>query len=262
MYLLYSDESGNIANPDDAAFVVGGIAVHEDAVRPFAGEINRVLADFVGKKAAKDLEIHGSPLRRGRDGWGKFGNGKRHALAHALLRLVSEWEHEGSSSVVEPFVVAIDRDHSQSPMETAYGELLFAFDHHLRQGRKRGVPHNGVLVADRGNYERALAAWVEVARTRWRRPRQDHRRLYALAETPFFVDSQTTRLMQVADLVAHALFRAYNSGDWRWAATVEPALTCPEDKRLLHLTSEPACGCIACGGSIESLLAGGKAAAA
>ncbi len=246
MYLLYSDESGNIANPDDAAVVVGGVAVHEDAVRPLAGEINGTLTNFIGATRAKELEIHGSPLRRGREGWRDIGAGKRHGLAHALLRLVDEWEHEGSSSVVQPFVVAIDRNHSQSPMETAYGELLFMFDHYLREGRRKGNPHNGVLVADRSNYERALAAWVEVARARYRRPSQDARRLYALAETPFFVDSQTTRLMQVADLVVHALFRAYNVGDWRWAETLRPALTLAGDRRLLHLTGTDPCSCLAC----------------
>ena len=170
---------------------------------------------------------------------------KRHALAHRLLRLVVDWEHEGSHSVLEPFVDAIDRNYSQAPMETAYGELLFTFDQHLRTGRRQGVPHNGILVADKGNYQRALEAWVEVARARYRRPRQDPRRLYALAETPFFVDSRTTRLMQLADLVAHAVFRAYNVGDWNWASTLLRAIA-DDRERLLHLTNDTSCSCPAC----------------
>lgn len=262
MYLLYSDESGNVANPHDAAFVVGGIAVHEDAVRPLAGEINNVLANFVGVKRAKGLEIHGSPLRRGRDGWESFSVAKRHALAHTLLELVVDWEHKGSESILEPFVVAIDRNHSQSPMETAYGELLFAFDRYLRHGRRQGEPHNGVLVADRCTYERTLAAWVEVARARYRRPQQDARRLYALAETPFFVDSQSTRLMQLADLIAHAIFRAYNGGDWRWAETLLPALVGGDNRRLVHLTSDQSCSCAACTNAYVPVPTGGLAGSA
>jgi hypothetical protein len=113
---------------------------------------------------AKGLELHGGPLRRGREGWGGFSIAKRQALGHALLRLVDEWSHDASESKVEPFVVAIDRNHSQSPLETAYGEMLFMFDLYLRTGRRQGEPHNGILVADRSHYERALAAWVEVAR--------------------------------------------------------------------------------------------------
>lgn len=263
MYLLYTDESGNIANLADAVFVVGGIAVHEDAVRPLAGEINGILTNFVGKRRAKDMEIHGSPLRRGRGEWASIGAGKRHALAHALLGLVSNWQHEGSNSHVQPFATVIDRQHSQSAVETAYGELLFAFDRYLRQGRKRGEPHNGVLVADRSTYERALAAWVELARARSRRPKQDSRRLYALAETPFFVDSRTTRLMQLADLVAHATFRAYNSGDWAWAQTLEPAFLRDRERRVTHLTGDKDCGCPACSGAtIDEVVAAQTAHAA
>lgn len=256
MYLLYTDESGNIANPSDAVFVVGGIAVHEDAVRPLAGEINGILKSFVGERRAKEIEIHGSPLRRGRGEWSSVGIAKRHALAHALLDLVSNWQHVSSSSYVQPFATVIDRQHSQSAVETAYGELLFSFDRYLRQGRKRGEPHNGVLVADRCTYESALAGWVELKRGRARRPKQDPRRLYALAETPFFVDSRSTRLMQLADLVAHATFRAYNSEDWTWAKTLEPAFLRDGERRVTHLTGDKACACPACSGAtIGSIIA-------
>jgi len=138
----------------------------------------------------------------------------------------------------------MDRDHSQSPTETTYGELLHMFDRFLRGNRKLGNPHNGVLVADRSRYERTLEAWVEVARTRTAKP--GARRLYALAETPFFVDSKLTRLMQLGDLVAHALFRGYNANDWGWANTVMPALVGPHPQRLIHFTSNEKCSCAAC----------------
>jgi hypothetical protein len=89
-----------------------------------------------------------------------------------------------------------------SPTETAYGELLHLFDGFLRTGRRGGDPHNGVLVADRGRYQRALEAWVALARAKRPIPTQRRQRLYALAETPFFVDSKSTRLVQVADILA------------------------------------------------------------
>ncbi len=34
-----------------------------------------------------------------------------------------------------------------------------------------------------------------------------------IADTPFFVDSRASRLIQVADHVAYAVFRRYNAGD-------------------------------------------------
>jgi hypothetical protein len=68
----------------------------------------------------------------------------------------------------------------------------------------RAIRINGVLVADRGRYQRALEAWVEVARARRPLPRQSARRLHALVETPFFVDSKSTSLVQLAELLAYS----------------------------------------------------------
>jgi Protein of unknown function (DUF3800) len=137
----------------------------------------------------------------------------------------------------------MDRNHSQSPTETTYGELLYAFDARLREGRRGGDPHNGVLIADESRYEKTLQAWVELARAWKNRPAQDPRRLYVIAETPFFVDSKLTRLMQYADLLTHAVYRAYSADDWRLADLALPAL--PE-RRLLHFTSNASCQCPAC----------------
>lgn len=240
MYLLYADESGELTDPTASVFVVGGIAAHEDAVRPLAGEINATMKRFVGEKFAAKAELHGNPMRSGSKEWHTISAAKRHGLVDQLLKHVCEWTHDPTQSQIQPFVVVVDRDYSQSPLETAYAELLWLFDMFLRQGRKEGDPHNGVLVADRSKYEKTLHAWVAHARGSGGR----RRRLYALAETPFFVDSQTTRLMQLADLVAYAAYRAYNADDWRWAATLMPGLLDPP--RLMHFTNDQACGCPAC----------------
>jgi hypothetical protein len=250
MYLLYADESGDLAGPDSNVFVVGGIAVHEDAVRPFAGEINRTINRYIGQDDGMKVEIHGSPMRGGRGEWKRLSANRRHGLAHALLRHVVDWQHRDSGSEIQPFAIVIDRDHSQSPTETSYGEFLFMFDLFLRENRRAGNPHNGILIADRSRYEKTLQAWVEVARGRNSRPKSDRRRLYALAETPFFVDSRSTRLMQIADLVAYSLYRGYNAGDWSWAASLLPGLL-PDPARLVHFTSDARCTCPACLGSSE-----------
>lgn len=247
MYLLYSDESGEITNPADRVLVVAGIAVHEDAIRPLAGAVNETTNRYIGQERGRGIEIHGSPMRGGRGEWKGIGRAKRQGLMAALLDQIDQWQHENSGTTIQTFAAVVDRDHSQSPIETAYGEFLFAFDRYLRTGRRQGQPHNGVLVTDRGKYERTLRAWVEVARARYRRPRQDERRLYALVETPFFVDSRSTRLMQLADLVSFSFFRAYNSDDWTLAERLLPSMRTAAEKRLIHLTGDASCRCPACG---------------
>jgi hypothetical protein len=258
MYLLYCDESGDLGDSSVQVFVVGGVAVHEDAIRPLAGAINEKVRAYLGRDLADAVELHGNPMRSGNGEWKGVPRRKRDALYHALLHLIGEWRHDPSGSKIEAFAVVMDRDHSQSPTETTYGELLHVFDEHLRGRRKAGDPHNGVLVGDRSRYERTLQAWVEVARAVKGRPAQDPRRLYALVETPFFVDSRSTRLMQLADLVAHALYRGYNADDWQFAKSVIPALTGPD--RLVHFTPNAACTCAACAPSSGSEAAVGSTA--
>jgi len=246
VYLLYADESGDLRDPPITHFVVGGIAVHEDAVRPLAGRINGRINAFVGSRLGKQLEIHGGPMRFGGGLWERIPENKRNGLARSLMRVIRDWEHEASRSAVQPFVIALDRDFTAAPTETAYGELLYLLDIFLRTGRRRGEPHNGILVADRSRYQRTIEAWVQLARARARLPRQDPRRLYALAEAPFFIDSRSTRLMQLADLLAYAVFRGLSANDWNWANEIVPALMDAEPRRYLHLTRDEACGCAAC----------------
>ena len=174
MYVLYTDESGEATNPADKVTVVAGVAVHEDAVRPLAGAVNGILRRYVGKNQADQFEIHGSPLRGGRKEWAGISRGKRVALAHSLLDTICSWEHEGSETQVLPLVVVIDRAHTETPIEMAYAELLFGFDKTLRKMRRDGNGHNGILVADRGKYERSIAAWVEIARAWKRVPKQEN----------------------------------------------------------------------------------------
>jgi hypothetical protein len=55
MYLLYADESGDLRDPAIDYFVVGGIGVHEDAIRPFAAAINNRINNYTGVRLGKQL---------------------------------------------------------------------------------------------------------------------------------------------------------------------------------------------------------------
>ena len=92
---------------------------------------------------------------------------------------------------------------------------------------------------------------VSGARAQRSRPRQDRRRLYALAEVPFFVDSHLTRLMQLADLVAYAFYRGYSASDWAWSESAIGGFADPN--RLLHFTNDTSCECPACSQGVETL---------
>lgn len=245
MYVLYTDESGKARDPGDDVIVVAGIGVHEDAVHPLAGQANAILKRYVGHEEAARLEIHGSPMRSARGGWRRIDRSRRTAVADALLALVVNWTHAGSGTTVVPLGVVVDRARSATPVDVGYAELLHSFDQRLRSQRRGGEGHNCILVADKGRHEARLTAWVGAARAHPHRLSVDRRRLHALVETPFFVDSRSTRLMQLADLVSYSLYRAYNVGDWAWAEQLLPSIRAGRGS-LMHMTARAGCTCEAC----------------
>jgi hypothetical protein len=172
---------------------------------------------------------------------------KRHGLAKALLNKSCSWEHAESKSTPHAFVVVMDRDYSLSPTETAYGELLHLFDDFLRTGRRKGIPHNGVLVPDRGRYQRALEAWVEVARARRPATAPDRE-----APTCPRRDAVLCRLQVNAARAARrpvgVCLLPWLHG-WRLGVGRDCGSDADsgESGRLVHFTVDRACACPACG---------------
>ncbi|WP_163069197.1 DUF3800 domain-containing protein, partial [Acinetobacter baumannii] len=64
MHLLYLDESGSVADPQQRYFVLGGVSVFERQSHWIETELNKIAERF--KPAAPyDIELHGSPMRSG-----------------------------------------------------------------------------------------------------------------------------------------------------------------------------------------------------
>ena len=57
-------------------------------------------------------------------------------------------------------------------------------------------------------------------------------RVKRLAEIPLFTDSKITRLLQLADFVAYAVYRRYESGDTQFFEMILP--TFHEGSGILH----------------------------
>ncbi len=53
-----------------------------------------------------------------------------------------------------------------------------------------------------------------------------------IADTPFFVDSRASRLVQIADHVAYSVFRRYNSGDAQYFDLI--AHRFDSDENVIH----------------------------
>ena len=95
----------------------------------------------------------------------------------------------------------------------AFEEICNRFNLFLaRLWNRKGEKHRGLVVMDKSHYEETLQGLARRFRdqgTRWGNLRN-------LAEVPLFVDSAASRLIQIADLLAWAVWRRYEFADTRY----------------------------------------------
>lgn len=154
--------------------------------------------------------------------------------------------------VREPGAVA----HAE-PLTGVYEELAIRFNSFVRRNRVEGVGQFGMIVADEAKYERTVqplvAEWRQGGGARFGR-------LTKIVEVPLFVDSAASRLVQLADFIAHAIYLAYEGGDEALFHTLKPSFQRRRNGMLdglVHLTiNRAACTCWPCGQRREEPLPG------
>ncbi len=129
-------------------------------------------------------------------------------------------------------------------MEIAFEDLCSRFDMYLSRLRAGGDRQRGLLILDESSHETTLQRMAREFRTlgtRWGVIRN-------LAEVPLFVDSKASRLVQLADHVAYAVFRRYNAHDARYFDVISSKFDAADGviHGLSHKVVDPHCMCIAC----------------
>jgi hypothetical protein len=211
MHILYIDDSGDVENPTERHFVLGGIAIFERGIyHQIVAADNCVDAFGLGDPVG--IELHGSPMYNGRDGvWRTVRD--RPTREKMIKNALSSFSTAAS---VRLFAVVIDKEavSPQDPIQLAFEELCNRFNLFLQRlnNRNPNDSQRGMIVMDESKHERplqALARHFRVNGGRWGAFRN-------LAEVPLFVDSKASRLVQLADLVAWATWRRYEHSDGRF----------------------------------------------
>ena len=138
---------------------------------------------------------------------------RERAIQDALRLLSSHPSNRVFASVIKKVFVS-----PQDPVEVAFEQLASRFDYYLRRLHKGDNPQRGLIIFDKSTYETTLQALATDFRTvghTWDKIRN-------LAEVPLFLDSRASRLIQLADLIAFAIFRYYEAGDDRFYSLVKP----------------------------------------
>ncbi len=207
--MLYIHESGGFdrRSEDLEHVTVGGLAIHECTIERFRTRVDDLMAEVLDPPN-RELEIHAAAMTAGRGPWRKMPRPVRFDLLHRLSSLL------GSFPSVDPSfgLLAVARAPlavpAADPLERVFEELLLRFRSMLDRMSREDSEQFGIVIADEAKYERILQPLVaEWRHTGIRRRRLG--RLDRLVEVPLFVDSKTTRLLQMADLVAHSVWRFY-----------------------------------------------------
>ncbi|WP_233079207.1 DUF3800 domain-containing protein [Rheinheimera soli] len=211
MHLLYIDESGSVADPNQQYFVLAGVSIFETKTHWVEQTLNTVAESF-NVQDPWSVELHGSPMRSGREGW------KAHALLDRLSALDKVLQdavvaHHGRSLRLFGAVVKKSALVGVDPVEHAFEQLVSRFDLFLKRVyQKYDDPQRGLMILDKSSTEmriQNLAREFKYSGHTWGQTKN-------YAEVPVFLDSKASRLIQLADIVAYAIFRNFEHNDPRW----------------------------------------------
>lgn len=245
MCLLYLDDSGSAANPTEDYVVLGGVSVYEAQVHHLTTRLDALAQELFPDLPPTSVEFHASVVFSGRQApWNRLRS--KEERIHVIRQVLDLFAESYDSA--RAFAMAIHKASfpNHDYMHTAFEDLCSRFDLYLNRQQANGRDRDrGLLVLDKSSYETSLQRLAHDFRlqgTRWRILRN-------IVEVPLFVESHASRLIQMADHVAYAVFRRYNAGDTSYLDRIINKFDAYEGviHGLVHKQSvDPACKCPAC----------------
>ncbi len=217
MYLLYLDESGT--HGGSPCFILAGLAVPESD----AWHLQNRLMDTLQHQLPQGFdpnafELHAAEIKhptrpRRPSPWAAVPLNVRIRVLHSIYESIAGYEPIDVQLPVTLFGAVVDR-RTRDRVARGYEEVLHKFDEMLRRRSSETLRHVGLAIHDKHYIERD----VQRAADTWRHIAGRLGTLNHLADVPLFADSRASRLIQAADFVAWALWKAYGAAqpDNKW----------------------------------------------
>lgn len=244
MYLLYLDDSGSTRNTNEQYLVLGGVCVPETSIRWLAYQLEE-LAREIDPDNPRSVEFHASEIFGGkRAPWDRYSKADRITVIQRVLSVLTDAYPNivtFACAVHKPSFPRID------PVKKAFEDLSSRFDIYLNRIMPDDTTRQrGLIVVDKSSYEDSLQDLATQFRTegnRW------GNYLRNICEVPLFVDSRASRIIQLADHIAYAVFRRYNAEDLTYFNCIEDRFD--QDGGVIHglvhsQTYKRSCTCPAC----------------
>lgn len=243
MYFLYLDDSGSPGNLDEDYFVLGGLAIHEDNVRWLTHQID-LLAVSIDSINPGGLEFHAAECFRGVEiPWKGMRRDQRIETIKNVLCCI---EKDRSPIYVYGCAVHKTSFPHEDPVVKAFEDISSRFSYFVDHHPVKDQQQKGIIIIDKSSYELGLQSLVKDFRlsgNRW------GRQLRNICEVPLFIDSKASRLIQLADHIAYAIFRRYNNGDLNYFNCIEDKFE-EYDGKIQSLTHwhhlKKSCTCPSC----------------
>jgi hypothetical protein len=213
MYLLYADESGTTHDQNQQYFVLAGFCIFERQGYWISDQLDKIAARF-DPADPLSVELHGSPMLIGRGKWRSYSKSDREKAIEDILQvfLQSHPSNRLFASVIKKTLVS-----PKDPVEVAFEQLASRFDRYLIRLHKHDNTQRGIIIFDKSTYETTIQSLATDFRTigySWGVIRN-------FSEVPLFLDSKASRLIQLADIIAYAIFRNFEKGDSRFFSIIQ-----------------------------------------
>ena len=211
MYLLYVDESGLATDSRQKYFVLAGVAVFERTAYWIETKPEEIARRFNPGEPHR-VVFHESPMRTGVKQWPSIALADREQAIVDALRLVSRKNCRVFAAVLEKQAYA-----GRDVTELAFEQPSSRFDQFLGRLHRSGNTQRGLILLDKCSVERRIQSLAR----EFKRSGHTFGRFRNFADVPVFVDSEASRLIQLADLVAYASYRNFEFGDARFYEIIE-----------------------------------------
>jgi hypothetical protein len=195
---------------------------------------------------SEPIEFRASAIWNGNgEPWKSMERPSRKRLMESIYRVLSQ-ERTG----VVLFGLAMRKaDYPGTPaIQRCCEELAGHFDAYLGSleiSDRNADKQRGLMIFDQSRHEKTVQALM----TEFRTTGASFGRVRHLAEVPVFTDSKTTRMLQLADFIAYAIYRRFESGDTQFFDRIVPRFQQSGGilHGLVHLNSDHhQCYCQAC----------------
>jgi hypothetical protein len=216
MYLLYLDESGDPNGWQyQKNYVLAGVAIHEGQIWRLGNELDNIQSKYF-PGISYPIAFHASETRRGK---GHFENLKPERRKEVLVDVCNVIGSSVFPNLVA-FAIVVDISAVESALQVrrlTLEDVCARFNTFLIRQHKAERPSKGLLVIDRnreGEYRSLMGDF--------RRDGVKSGYLGNIVDIPYFAGCADTRMLQLADSLANAVFQYYENGKKELFDIIEP----------------------------------------